>query len=228
MRNLAPLALAAVMAAPLAAPALAEEAGRITVTGEATVMAAPDIATISLGVTTTGETATEALRANNAALSAVLDRLTAAGIAAKDIQTSSLSINPNFSDYTSSQRGKIEGYTAANVVTATVRDISKLGEVLDEAVADGANTLNGLSFGLADPKPQLDAARKLAVADAVARAQLLTGAAGVGTGRIVSITEGGGYQQPGPMLRMAADSVPVAEGQTGVTAQVSIVFEIAD
>lgn len=220
-------ALATLMALPLAAPAFADEA-RITVTGEATVQAVPDIATISLGVTTEGATAAEALSANTTALAAVIARLVAAGVADRDIQTSNLSINPNWASYESGSAQRITGYTAQNMVTVTVRALDGLGAVLDQAVADGANTLNGLTFGLADPKPVLDEARRLAVADAIDRAKLLTGAAGVTLGEIVSISEVQGYQSPMPVLRsMAKDSaVPVAQGEVGLSAQVSMTWDI--
>lgn len=231
MRLLTPILLAAALAAPLSAPAFADEPGRITVTGEAAVQVAPDIATLSLGVTTEGTTAAEALSANNAALAAVLERLKGAGIAERDIQTSNLSVNPNWAGggYSSAEGAKITGFTASNIVTVTVRDLTKLGDVLDKAVADGANTLNGLSFGLAEPKPALDEARKKAVAEALDRAKLLTGAAGVEAGKIVSISENTGFQSPMPMMRAAsakADSVPLAQGELDMSASVTIVLEL--
>ncbi|MFT4150527.1 MAG: SIMPL domain-containing protein [Paracoccaceae bacterium] len=223
MRILKPL----ILAVALAGPAAADDA-RITVTGEGTVQAVPDIATISLGVTTQDASAAGALAANTTALAAVLDRMKAAGIEGRDIQTSNLSVSPNWSNYDSSTPQKITGYTATNMVTVTVRDLGKLGAVLDKAVTDGANTLNGLSFGLADMKPALDEARKRAVADALDRARLLTGAAGVGLGQIVSISENGGYSPPVPMFRAEAkmDAVPVAQGEMGISASVTLVFDL--
>lgn len=231
MRILNALTLAAVLAVPLAASvstmARADDA-RITVTGEGSVQVAPDIATITLGVTTQGETAAAALQANNAALAAVLERLKTVGVADRDVQTSNLSVNPNWVGYDSGRAPTIAGYTAQNLVTVTVRKLEDLGSVLDSAVADGANTLNGLSFGLANPKPVMDEARKLAVADALDRARLLSGAAGVGLGDVVSISENGGYQPPMPMLRAEAkaDSVPVATGELGISASVTLVLEL--
>ncbi|MFN3724573.1 MAG: SIMPL domain-containing protein [Paracoccaceae bacterium] len=203
---------------------------QITVTGEGVVDGIPDIATLSLGVTTMGDTAAAAMAANTKALSAVMARLKAAGIADRDMQTTNLSINPNWSGYDGGQRQRIDGYTASNQLTVRIRALDGLGEVLDAAIQDGANTLNGLSFGLSEPRPAMDAARKAAVEDARARATLLVEAAGVTLGRIMSITEGGGYSQPQPMFRQAADSagaVPVAAGEVATSASVTIVFEIA-
>ncbi|NBE06284.1 SIMPL domain-containing protein [Paragemmobacter ruber] len=231
MRTLSALLLSG---AVLASPVMADQhvsPATITVTGEGVVTAAPDLATVSLGVTTQGATAAEAMAANSASLAAVLERVKAAGVEDRDIQTSTLNLNPNWSNSDGSSMPEIQGYVATNTLSIRVRDMAKLGPILDAAIADGANTLNGVSFGLAEPDPAMDEARKAAVAEARARAELLTGAAGVGLGRIVSISESGGYAPPMPMYRMEAAMadapVPVAGGEVGVTAQVTITWEIA-
>lgn len=230
MRMISTLCLGVALSMPVAFAAMAEDqASTITVTGEGVSESAPDIATISIGVTTQGTTAAEAMDANSAALQAVLDRLRAAGIEARDLQTSNLSLNPNWQGYDNGDPPKITGYVAANILNVRVRKLDGLGEVLDAVVTDGANTLNGITFGLTDPRPAVDAARTEAVQDARARATLLVGAAGAQLGRVISITEGGGYAPPQPMYRMEADaaaSVPVAGGEVGVTANVTMVFEI--
>ncbi|MDZ4136162.1 MAG: SIMPL domain-containing protein [Paracoccaceae bacterium] len=223
-------ALALPIALQAAGPALAQQRPAITVTGEGRVDAAPDVATISLGVTTEGATATQAMAANSAELARVLANLRAAGIAERDLQTSGLSLNPNWNSSAPGMSPVIAGYVASNMLSVRVRALDTLGAVLDAAVKDGANALNGVSFGLADPAPALDEARRRAVADARARAVLLTGAAGVNLGAVMSITEGGGYAAPQPMFRlersMAADAVPVAAGEVSISAQVTIVWEI--
>ncbi len=215
----------------LAGPAFAQTVApaQITVTGEGSVEGVPDVATLSLGVTTQGDTAAEAMAANTAALSAVLERLKAAGVAPRDMQTSNLSLNPNWTSYDSASQPKIAGYMAQNQLTVRIRDLNSLGAVLDAAIADGANTLNGLTFGLSEPRPAMDKARAEAVADAKARATLLVEAAGAKLGRVVSITEGGGYSQPMPMFRAdatSAEPVPVVGGEVSTTANVTIVYEI--
>ena len=205
----------------------------ITVTGEGEVLAAPDLATVSLGVTAQGETAAEAMSGASAALAAVIGRLKGAGVEAKDIQTSNLSLNPNWvAPADGSSAAVIDGYVASNMVTVRVRALEGLGGVLDAVVADGANTLNGISFGLADPDPLMDEARKEAVAEAKARAELLVGAAGASLGRILSISESGGMAPPMPMYRMEAAmasdaAVPVEAGEVGMVAAVTITWEIA-
>lgn len=228
MRVLNALMLSAALALPFSAPAFAE--ALVTVTGEATVEATPDMATISLGVTTEGQTAAEAMTANSKALQAVVERLKAAGIEDRDLQTSNLSLNPNWVGYDSGSTPKIAGYVASNMLNVRVRALDGLGSVLDASIADGANTLNGISFELAQPRPALDEARKAAVADARARAALLIEAAGGTLGKIVSITENSGYGSPMPMFKSdaAAALVPVAAGQIGLSASVTISFEIAE
>ena len=224
------LALATAMALALAPTARAEApVPQISVSGEGVVQSAPDMATISLGVTTQGITAAEAMAANSAEVAKVLANLTAAGIEGRDIQTTGLSLNPVWSNYDSGASQKIDSYSAVNSVTVRVRALDALGGVLDAAVKDGANTLNGLTFGMADPAPALDEARKRAVADAARKAMILAGAAGVKLGRIINITEAGGYATPAPMFRAEAsmkDAVPVAGGEVALSVSVTILYAI--
>ena len=228
MRILSPLLLATTLSlAPLTA-AVAETA-TLTVTGMATVETVPDLATLSLGVTTMGPTAGAAMKANSDAVAAVIARLKTTGVADRDIQTSNLSLNPNWVPNASGTASEIQGYMATNMVTIRIRALDTTGAVLDAAIADGANSLNGLFFGLQEPRPAEDEARTLAVADALARAALLAGAAGTTLGPILSITDGGAAPPlPGPMYRMedAAAAVPVEAGSLGITASVTMVFQI--
>lgn len=231
MRPLSALILSAALALPVAAPALAEDAmpPMINVTGEGVVEAAPDIATLMIGVTTQGDTAAAALTANSTALEAVLARLTAAGIEPRDLQTSNLSINPNWTTNASSM-SEISGYIASNMLTVRVRKLDTLGAVLDAAVTDGANTLNGLTFGLADPAPVLNEARREAVTDARAKAELLAAAAGVKLGKVISISDTVASAEPMPMFRAEASAgmVPIASGELGISATVQIFYAIEE
>jgi uncharacterized protein YggE len=224
------LVTALLLGSALWSPALAADTARITVTGEGSVEAKPDMATINLGVTTEGTTAAEAMAANSVQLGAVLEQLRAAGIEDRDLQTSGLSLNPNWQQPQGEMNPRIVGYLAMNQLTVRVRDLESLGTVLDRSIQDGANTFNGLTFGLEDPVPVLNEARKLAVADAMARARLLTGAAGLVLGPVVAITEGGA-SIPMPMFRMAdaefARAVPVAAGEILTSASVTMVFELS-
>jgi uncharacterized protein YggE len=226
---------AAALLAPIG-PALAQaEAPRttsLTVAGEGHVDLPPDMAMISLGVTTEADTAAAALAANNAAQAEVLAVLAAAGIEPRDIQTSGLNLNPVWDNRSYSDgRQRIRGYSVSNIVTIRVRKLDSLGGLLDKVVTTGANQLNSLTFGLSDPKPAMDEARKRAVADALDRARLYADAAGVTLGPLVSLSECGAYQQPQPMFRRDAameSAVPVAGGEVGIVASVSVTFEIAN
>jgi uncharacterized protein YggE len=230
MRVLKALMISAILMLP-GGTSLADtpDTGQITVTGEGSVEGAPDIAVLSLGVTTEAATAAEAMAANTAAMAALLERLRSAGIAERDLQTANLSLNPNWTGYDGKSPPEITGYAAVNQLTVRIRALDTLGSVLDTAISDGANTLNGLSFGLTDPRLGMDRARVAAVADARAKAELLVQAAGVGLGRIVSISESGGYAQPAQMMKssLASDSaIPVAGGEVSTAASVTMVFEI--
>lgn len=229
MRLFQALALSTALVLPLAAPAIAEGTGLITVTGEASIPATPDMATVSLGVTTEGATAAEAMAANTTALTAVLERLKSAGIEERDVQTSNLSLSPNWVGYDSGSTPKISNYMASNMLNVRVRDLAALGGVLDASIADGVNTLNGITFELAEPRPVMDEARKAALADARVRAELYAGAASVGLGKLVSISEVQGYGMPMPVFMdaKAASPVPVATGQIAMQMQVTVTYEIA-
>lgn len=228
MRILNALALSTALAASLATAALAD-AATITVTGEGIVQTQPDQATISLGVTTNADTAAKALSDNNAALTMVLDRLKTAGVADADLQTANLSLSPNYTGYDSGSVPTIAGYNATNMLDVRVRDLPSLGTILDAAVTDGANTINGITFGLADSIPVMNEARTAAVADAKARAEVLAAASGAKLGKLVSVTETGIYPGPAPMFRQEADSgVPIQSGQIGMTSNVTVTYEIAE
>ncbi|WP_444666677.1 SIMPL domain-containing protein [Cereibacter changlensis] len=229
MRILNALMLATALAMPAAAAMAEAESPRITVTGTGSVDSRPDMATISLGVTTQGGTAAEAMGRNSEELARVLEKLRASGVEDRDLQTSGLSLNPNWTNSNDGTAATISGYVASNQLTIRVRALDSLGGILDAAVKDGANTLNGVAFGLTDPKPVEDEARKRAVQDAAARAALLTTAAGVQLGQVLSITEGGGFEPPRPMYRMdaaEASAVPMAEGEVSTAASVTVVYAI--
>ena len=206
---------------------------RITVTGEGRIEAAPDMATITLGVTHEAKEARDAMQATSEAVAKVLERLAAMGIAPRDLQTRQLSLNPLWSDSSVSgrDRRRITGFVASNTVMVRVRDLAALGGVLDAVIEDGANDFNGLRFGLQDSAPLMDEARQRAVADAMDRAKLLAGAAGVTLGPVLSIDEHGGGSVA-PMaemaMRMSAAGAPVAAGELTITANVAMVFAIAE
>ncbi len=204
-------------------------AGRIIVQGVGQVERAPDMATIQAGVVAQGDTAAEALDETSEATSHVIDTLKAAGVSERDIQTRGLSLNPLWQNRNSSGTPKISGYEARNTVMVRVRELDDLGDILDAVVESGANQFHGLSFGLRNPGPAQDEARVLAVKDALGRAELYAGAAGIEVGEIIEISEtGGGVPRPMAMERMAAmaDSVPIAAGELSLSASVTVIFRI--
>jgi uncharacterized protein YggE len=205
----------------------------ISVSGEGEVKTRPDMATISTGVVTEGVTAKEALAKNNGAMSAVIAALKNAGVSNDDIQTSDFSVSPKYPPYQPNQTTapRIVGYTVSNTVTARVKNLDKLGGILDALVQAGSNQIHGISFGLNEPKATLNEARKKAVADARAKAELYAEAAGVSLGKVVQISESGAIMPPPRPMMMAREaaadaSVPIAVGQSAVVAHVSITFEI--
>ena len=228
MHILKSLSLSTALALFLVQGAAADAARTITVTGEGIVETNPDQATISLGVTTNADTAVAALAANSDAMTAMMAQLKAAGVAPADLQTSNLSLSPNWSGYDSASTPTIAGYIASNMLNVRVRDLEALGTILDAAVSDGANTMNGITFGLSEPNPVMNEARTRAVADATSRATVLAMAAGASLGPIVTITEGGTFPGPAPMFRAEASSVPIATGDLAMTASVAVTFEIVE
>ena len=186
----------------------------------------PDQATISLGVTTEAPTAAEAMRLNAVKMNQVIAALKKGGIADRDIQTSGLSLNPQYV-YVENQPPRLSGYQASNSVTVVVRDLTKLGQAVDATVNAG-----GISFGLQDSSAAEDAARIEAAKALQGRAELYAKAMGYRVARLVTFSEGGGYSppQPMPMLAMArmdkAESTPVEAGELRVRIDVSATFEL--
>jgi len=212
--------------------ALADDPLRqITVTGQGSVAVDPDMATITLGVTNQASEAGAAMATTSEATARMLQRLGDLGIAPRDMQTSSLSLNPIWSDRSSSVSGPaiITGFVASNSVTVRVRELASLGRLMDAVISDGANDFNGLRFSVQDPEPLMNLARQKAVADATAKAQLLTSAAGVSLGPIQTMIEQGGARPV--VMEMAAarsNNVPVAAGEVSVSASVLMVFSISE
>ncbi len=218
-------------AAAGAAPAHQAVPRTLTVTGEGIVKAAPDEANFSTGVVSQAATASQALSANARAMNAVIATLKRHGVPGKAIQTSNLSLSPQYQtckpDVMCPQR--IVGYEVTNNVRVTV-GIDKTGRVLDALVASGSNRIGGISFSIHNEKPLLDKARADAVEDAVGKARLYAQAAGVALGPILSIQESGA-EPPRPIYRMMSKAMyesapPIAGGEESVRASVSITWTI--
>jgi uncharacterized protein YggE len=215
-----------------AAPAEAPPPRTLSVTGQGIAKAAPDEANFSTGVVAQGPTAAQALAANSRAMNAVFATLKRQGIPDKAIQTSNLSLSPQYQQCKPNVAcpQKIVGYEVSNTVSVTV-GLDKTGAVLDALVASGSNQIGGISFAIHDPKPLLEQARGEAVKDAFARAQLYAKAAGVSLGPILAIQEDGGtvsvmLRKSVPMRSMAEVMPPMAGGEESVSANVSITWAL--
>ena len=230
----APLLLLALLAAaPLASPARAHDEPQrrtITISAAGAVKTKPDQVEITTGVTSQAPTAREALDKNTEAMRKVVQGLKEAGLDAKDIQTTEFSIQPLYQNRKGEASPFIVGYQVTNSVFLTVRDVGKLGAVLDKVTTLGANQIGGINFGVSEPEALKDEARKLAIKEAMENAKLYAEAAGATLGRVYSISEEPGiirpYATPRAAMEMAAKDVPIEAGQTAVEIRVTVTFEL--
>ncbi|MEM1087329.1 MAG: SIMPL domain-containing protein, partial [Pseudomonadota bacterium] len=199
----------------------------LQISADASVSRDPDIAFIMTGVTSEAETAQQAMADNREAMNGVFEVLEEAGIERRDMQTSNFSMNPRY-DYSNRRNGeppRLIGYTVSNQLSVRVRDLDDLGETMDALVEAGGNTFSGLRFALDDDRAAKNEARRLAMAEAITRAELYASAAGYEVARIVTLSESGGYA-PQPMMmaraEMAvAEATPIASGEVSYSMTVN-------
>jgi uncharacterized protein len=224
--------VAALLAAPL--PALAQSEQKlpsVTVTGEATISKAPDIAILQAGVTSQAKTARDAMSASAKLMAAVLIALKDNGIAENDIQTSRISLQPireQNRPISSSNPGTIVAVEASSLLTVRLRDISKAADVLDKMISAGANLVTGISFDVSESSKLLDQARGEAIADAKRKAEIYAKAAGVSLGRPLSISEGHVARPMADRLAMRASpaAMPIQPGEEKIGINVSVSYEL--
>jgi len=197
----------------------------VTVTGEATVAVAPDSAMIRIGVSSQDKTAREASDANARQMTAVLAAIKSNNIADRDIQTSRLSLQPQY-DPNKSGTARLTGFQATNQVTVRIRDIGNLAAVLDSAISAGANEMSGIEFIVSEQSKLLDRARDDAIADAHRKAELYAKAAGSKLGHVIAISEEGSAPPPRPMQALRAGAVPISPGEQTLRAAVTVSFEL--
>lgn len=202
----------------------------ITVTGTGMVTLTPDIAYISIGVHTQNASAKDAVTANNTQAQTVMAAIKGFGVADKDIQTTNFSITPQ-QQY--DNNGKVTGtlYMVDNTVYVTMRDLTKLGDLLDSMVSSGANSISSISFDVADKTAALSQARQAAVKDAGKQANELTQATGVSLGAVQSIsytdtTAPITVQYARAEAAAPVPSVPVSAGSMQITTTVTIVYAL--
>jgi uncharacterized protein YggE len=235
------LAALAIGAAALPAVAVAQQTPSITqtiagtrldisATGE--VSRVPDLAIISAGVVTRSPSASGAIQQAATRMARVREALRQAGIADRDIQTSNLSLNPEYT-YANNQPPKLNGYSATNQLSVRFRDIANTGKILDALVAQGANQISGPNLTIDKPEAALDEARAKAVALGRARADLYARSLGMRVVRIVSVSESGGYAPPPPMPprvmmaeRSQAADTTIDAGEQKLQVSVAMTFEL--
>ncbi len=202
----------------------------LNVAAEAEARRVPDVASLSAGVVTQATDGNTAMRQNAEQMTKVLAAIKAAGIADRDIQTSGVNLSPEYT-YQEGQTPKINSYRASNTVSLKVRDIARLGKVLDALAAQGANQINGPSFEIDQPEPAYDEARIAALKKAQARAETYARSLGLKVRRVVSISEGrsGGVR---PVMMMAARAAkaeadtPIAAGESTLSVNLDVTFEL--
>ena len=230
MKNLSfAIAFALLASAPAQAETPTDFPSAISVTGEANISVPPDVASVDAGVATDAKTAREASESNNVAMGKVMAALKSANIDAKDIQTSRLSLQPQYAPNRSGP-SPIVGYRASNRVTVRIHDVTKVANVIDTLVGAGANDIGNVNFGVSQASKLLDDAREKAIADARRKAEIYAKAAGVTLGTPLSISEEGA---PQPVFRgkmalpmAAAAPTPIAQGEETLSISVSVTWAI--
>ena len=203
----------------------------ITVSGEGRVSLTPDMAAISIGVTTEDKEAAKAVKTNNAKAQEVVTKLKSFGIAEKDIRTTNFTVYPR-QQYDSSNKPTETTYVVENTVYIKVTSLDKVGEILDAVVKAGANTISNIQFDISDPAEAYDQALEVAIQDAYGKAQVAAKAAGVKLGPVHTIQTSLSSSGPNPSARNmlaaapAAPDVPISPGQLDVVVNVTIVYLI--
>ncbi len=201
---------------------------RIVVSGEGFVRAVPDYAEITIGATTNGATAASATDANSRIMAAVATALQSAGIAPPDMQTAHFALQPLYTSQTSNSTPKLSGFSVTNQFGVTVRQIERVGAVLDAAIAAGANDVGAIRFVHADLSKTLDAARIAALADAHRKAALYAQAAGLTLGAVswLTVDQANAPQPRFLAARAASAPVPVAAGEDTLSVRVTVGFDV--
>jgi hypothetical protein len=225
------LAAAATGAAAQEVPAQAISGTRLDVVATGEVARVPDIAQISAGVVSQARTATAAISQNASRMASVRAALRQAGIADRDIQTSSISLQPDYR-HSENMAPQLIGYRASNEVTVRFRDIANTGKILDALVAQGANQINGPMLMIDKPEEALNEARAAALQTARGRAEMYARAMGKRVKRILAVSEGGGNFRPFPRAMMGeargmdAASTQIVPGEQTLSVSLNVSFEL--
>ena len=216
----------------LAPVPIAADATVLSISASAQASATPDVALISAGGVTQHADSNTALRNNAEQMQRVMSALKAAAIAERDIQTSGISLSPQYL-YAENQPPQIQGYQASNTLNIKVRNLARLGQVLDALAAQGANQINGPSFAIDQPEPLYQQARLDALRQARTQADTYASALGLKVRRVISLSEGNHNPAPMPVMAMrsaakAEMDTPIAAGQSSVQVQLDVVYELGN
>ena len=219
---------ASILSAEISMAADSDKMGRtVTVSATGSVTAEPDVAQISAGVATDADSAKDAMNRNSVVMTKLIDGLKAAGIQPKDIQTTMLNVEPRYTQPKDGRVATINGYRVVNQVRLTVRDVKRLGDVLDQAIVLGANQINHIAFDIANPETLKDEARKQAMENARRRGELYAKAAGGQLGPVLRISESVDEPHPMPGGRMAMRaSVPIEAGTRSLEVEVHVTYAL--
>jgi len=244
MKSLVPLLafVIALVAAPIAArsdDSAKSEVPTLTVVATGSVTAPPDTAFVTLGMDTTGKSLTEAQRQNSATIQKVMERLRELKIDKERIQTAAFTVSPQYKPPSKRPSDappappEIVGYSISNTITIEVRDVEKVGTVIEEVLAAGANHFHGLRWALRDEQQARLNALKIAAGVAREKATALSQAVNVKLGRLMNVTEGSRVVAPMPRvgramaaMEGAGGEVPISSGEMKVEATVTLIYEI--
>jgi uncharacterized protein len=222
------VAAAAILSAETSMAADSDKMDRtVSVSATGSVTAEPDVAQISAGVLTEADSAKDAMSRNSVVMTKLIDGLKAGGIQPKDVQTTTLNVEPRYTQPKDGRAATVNGYRVVNQVRLTVRDVKRLGDVLDQAIALGANQINHIAFDIANPEILKDEARKQAMENARRRGELYARAAGGQLGPVLRISESVGEPHPMPGGRMAMKaSVPIEAGTRSLEVEVHVTYAL--
>lgn len=222
------IAAAAILSVETSMAADSDKTDRtVSVSATGSVTAEPDVAQISAGVVTEADSAKDAIGRNSVVMTKLIDGLKAAGTQPKDIQTTTLNVEPRYTQPKDGRAAAINGYRVINQVRLTVRDVKRLGDVLDQAITLGANQINHIAFDIANLETSKDEARKQAMENARRRGELYAKAAGGQLGPVLRISESVGEPHPLPGGRMAMRaSVPIEPGTRSLEVEVHVTYAL--
>lgn len=208
--------------------ALADDRRTVTVHATGTAAAEPDMAAVTIGVVADAPTAGEAVARNTAAMQKLIETMKGAGIEAKDMRTQTFQVDPQYAQSRDGKGPTLTGYRVHNAVRLTVRDIARLGTILDTAVTAGANQVTTIEFRVSQEETLRDKARRDAMATAERRARLYAEAAGASLGKALTISEEGGHFAPRPLAagRAAMAAVPIEPGTQMLEVTLTVTYEL--